>query len=477
MNFRNNLGSTSALAALTVILSAADWGISPARAEVIAVQFQGANINDSSLAYIPPDMGGAVGNTQIMQILNGVASIYSKTGTLQYQTSDTGFWNSAGISTAITNTGISDPRVIFDPVSQRWFALAISTAPSNNSVLIGVSNTADPLAGFKAVSFTGAPGMFADYPTLAVNNAAITIGTNNFSGSTGGFTGVSLYSIPKADLIAATPSAGNLSRFDGSTAVGITPEGVTSFSGAGTSTTVLSTDGGGLAVSRVSGANAAGASLGIAALPAGISVVDPISPTQPGGALLEGLDSRISSGPYEVGGRIYFANAVLRNGQDQIQWGVLDATTDALLSSGFISLPGQDLTFPSISANASGTFVVGFNGSGAANNIGAYDAVCSAITTTCDTPMELYASPANNYFLDYGYGLNRWGDYSWTSADPSDSNRFWLFQEYAIDNVTWGTVVTAIDTSISPIATPEPQSVGLLAAGWLGLGFMRRRRG
>ena len=451
-------------------LAAACVSAGPARAALTLTQFQGAGLGSSG--YVPPDMGGSVGDGYVVQMLNGVSSIYSYTGTLDSRQTLSTFWS--GVSGAIGGTSISDPRVIYDPGSGLWFASAISTQSTNNNILIAVSKTSNPTAGFNEFSIASASGTFADFPTLAVNGAAVTIGTNNFTGSTGSYSASSVYSIPKASLTAATPSLGSITRFDNASSVGSAPEAVTNASGTGTSTSIVSTSGGAYTLSTVTGANAAGATLSQTQ-----QYTQPLlnnallAPTQPGGTTYDAGDNRISSGAYQSGNNIYFVNTVSNGTADVIAWVILNATNDSVVANGYLTMPGLNLTYPSISANADGTFVIAFNGSGAANNIGDYYAVCSVATSQCGTPQASFISPASNY-SNAPAGTNRWGDYSWTTVDPTNPSTFWLFQEYAATNSSWGTVITSISTA-SAIAAPEPAGLMLLVAGLGGLGLVRTR--
>src|SRR3954471_1019357 len=141
--------------------------------------------------FEPPDTMGAAGPNHFVAFNNGSFSIFNKNGSLVSQVSDTSFWTSALGSNP---GGLSDPRLLYDPASQRWFAIMITTDQStNNKILFARSNTADPTQGFKGVSFTTTNNRFADYPTLGLDANGVYVGTNNFTGG-GSFSSEGLYS-------------------------------------------------------------------------------------------------------------------------------------------------------------------------------------------------------------------------------------------------------------------------------------------
>jgi hypothetical protein len=69
---------------------------------------------------------------------------------------------------------------------------------------------------------------------------------------------------------------------------------------------------------------------------------------------------------------------------------------------------------------------------GSTNYIGAYYVWRPAFGPASDPPVCFYAGGA--YF-----DSDRWGDYSFTSVDPIDSNIFWTVQEYVTSGGIWGT--------------------------------------
>src|SRR5476649_2402620 len=127
------LGTMTALAA----------AIGQAHAQTFSV---GANFTTQTRAdgdfEEPPDTMGAAGPNHFVSFANNGFCIYNKDGSLVSRVSETSFWTSALGS----NPGnLSDPRILYDPVSQRWFTTMITTdQATNNKILLARSNTADP---------------------------------------------------------------------------------------------------------------------------------------------------------------------------------------------------------------------------------------------------------------------------------------------------------------------------------------------
>jgi hypothetical protein len=434
---------------------------------------------------------GAAGPGDFVQLINGAFAVYQKDGTLaQPLIPDRQFWINGGISPGsfpITGAPVTDPRIIYDPSVGRWFAVQLqlqTTANGTRNVLVARSDSSDPTGHWQASSFVGDTAGRSDFPTLAVDANGVYIGANNFT-STGSLKNVSLFSIPKADLLASTPTLANMTRFDdlSSASVGFTLQGANDIGG--TSGAILGVDNtlGLIDLTRVSGAGGPGATLSATTKIAGLVDGQPNSARQPDGTRTVNTgDNRLSGSVVQVGNRIYIANDIddgptpSATTHDIVHWIVLDAMTDAVLQQGTIGDPNFDFFYPSIAVNADGDVVLAFDRSGgpatgADGDISAFAVVGTTTdgVLTFGTPLLLEAGLVDNYHL----AGDRWGDYSATTVDPSDPLAFWTVQEIPIAPAAsgqsrWATWITEIEVSV-----PEPGTSSLMGLGLLGLAVLR----
>src|SRR5205085_3595911 len=113
----------------------------------------GANFQSMTVAqsgFIPPDTTGAVGPNHFMQYNNGRINFFRKDGTaVGTSPNETTFWVNAGLPTGTTGNPAGDPRLLYDPLSGRWFATAFTGQSTNNNLIIARSETADPTGVWK----------------------------------------------------------------------------------------------------------------------------------------------------------------------------------------------------------------------------------------------------------------------------------------------------------------------------------------
>jgi hypothetical protein len=444
--------------------------VAPALAQTIGLNFTGITKADGALlnnnnGYAPPDNAGAVGQNQIVQLINGAFAVYDKsTGNQLEAISGRQFWLDAGVDpgTAISNLGAFNQRILYDPATNRWVAAALTGESTNNRVLLARSETSDPMGGWKAVSFlgnNGGDGKFVDYTGLGMDANGVYITTNNYFDNASGLASTSVFSVPKSDLLAGTPTLANMTRFDGvnggSVFLGATLQPITNYGPVGNhapilATTILNSDTY-LYRTDLSNTASAGATLSSDATPIEVNEYAlPPSAAQPDGTRVIGLqDHRFKSNVVQVGDTIFAAHDVMVDGHAGITWYKINETTNQVIQSGTLSDPNYDYYQASIAANANGDVMLGFNRSGLGSDgqisiFGAWGTTLGD-TTTFGNPFSILNGTVN----DYHYINNRWGDYTTTLVDPFNPNVFWTFQEYALAGNAWATRITQI-------TVPEP---------------------
>jgi len=425
-----------------------------------------AGSDNSQTGITPADGNGAIGPKHFVEFINGFFCIYAKTNGLRIRRiSDLQFWANAGVVIS-TDAMVSDPRVIYDPASQRWFASQVdlnasATDPTiyANNFLIAVSDTSSPTGTWHGRSFIADPdtGYFADFPTLGVDANALYI-SGDFFLDQNTPVGPGLWSIPKADLLINNPQAvvSNATWYGIMTYAerGDVLQPATCVDGSGTGDILGAGDifsGNTIVASKVLNGDTTTPTLQ-PAVPISVPAYSaPLDPKQPDGtATLADNDARLSAKTYTVGGVIYAVHSTEVNSRAAIRWYRINATNQTLLESGTIADANLDLFFPSIAATANGIIVIGCNGSSLSQPISSYAFAGQTVNgvTSFGAHILLQAGTVSNYHDSLEQlGLateSRWGDYSATSVDPADPSRFWTIQMLPLDSQTWVTHITEL---------------------------------
>jgi len=147
---------------------------------------------------IPPDTEGAVGPNHVMEALNSQVVIQDRSGKQLSAITNSTFWTSLGVTEAF------DAHVLYDPYAQRWiFSSAAGEMGPNSAILIGVSQTSDPTAGWNLYKVDlGSSVNWADYPTLGFNKNWIVVQANIFTIAGNSFVNSMVWAFDKADLYA-----------------------------------------------------------------------------------------------------------------------------------------------------------------------------------------------------------------------------------------------------------------------------------
>jgi hypothetical protein len=413
---------------------------------------------------------GAVGLDKVFVTVNNNYRIQDKTtgAALSTVSIDT-FWTSTGAS------GSFDPRIQFDPYQQRWLLTAVSNAQTaNSSVLVGLSDTADPQGSYTlfrvivgcAAGAAGcnANGEWADFPMLGFNKNWIAVGWNQFTINTSAFIAGKMLVIDYPSLLTGTAIGSIFSN--ASAATGFCMHPATTFS-ATEETLFVPTHqqsaGALYRLHRITGTPATpvftldatarvrpgggwtqpgGDNLPQQCVP-GVSIPTQTCPISPRG--LEAADAFIRSNAVFRNGKIYYPQSIaLPAGGLTVasrfvaQWTALnpdgtffdggrveDAT--AQVSNG-----GKHYSYPSLSVNKNNDILFGFSEFESDDYVDAgYTFRLGGDPAGTMRDPVIYKEGEDYYQKTFSGTRNRWGDYSHTVVDPSNDRDLWTIQEYA----------------------------------------------
>jgi hypothetical protein len=392
----------------------------------------------------PPDTNGAVGREKLMVPLNSNYVIQRKSdGKVLSRLSMTAFWRAVGAHNPF------DPRVLYDPYSDRWLATAADDPLLPSSlILYGVSETGDPQGRWRlyALDADASNATFADFPTLGFDRSTVAIGVNMFSTNSLSYTRGRLIVLDYASLRAG----GSGSPTDLSIPGGFALQPAVTYSAseptlylvehlASVSATYRFWALDGKTLTLVGGAPKTNP-LGPWATPGPANVLP-----QQGGRGIDAGDSRVGNAVFRNGHLYYAQTIAMPPGggvgfgiHTAVQWVELD-TSGNFVQGGRIEDPGANpwngghsYAFASLAVNARNDVLLGFS------EFQSDDFVDAGYTFRAGTdPPGTMRAPVTlkdgegPYEKDSRDARNRWGDYSGTAVDPSDDLSLWTVQEYA----------------------------------------------
>jgi hypothetical protein len=425
----------------------------------------GANFTGSTYGvdspFVPPDTDGAVGRRHIVEFINGFYAVYLKKDGKRVQSASLDqFWTDAG---ATVRGQLSDPRILFDPFSRRWFASTPSFNFGNgpDDLLIAVSKGTDPTQGWAGftIPFAGPVGTFVDFPTLGFDRDGVYLFSNG-----------TVLVVPKSDLLAAPPSIAHavlLQSRDLLTPNGTKLQPIVSLDNAALPEPLLGPwDVEGTLFRRWSITGAITAPVLDAS--DGFIPVTPYQGLGNQGALQPDSGIGIYTSSPNFASSVVMRNKVIwgvqtvaNQGRAALRWFAIDADSNALLQEGLIADPVLDVFMGSIAVNACNDVVIGFNQSGTSQFVSAYAVAGATIhnVTTFGVPLLLKSGVAR-YDVTGGAILARWGDYSATVADPRHPFTFWTFQEWPSAQDVWSIQITELKLHKSGEAHEEAEDDG-----------------
>lgn len=186
------------------------------------LSFNGLDVLDEATAsggiLEPPDEAIGVNSSQVLEGVNVALAVHSQTGTIIAGPISYAAFFHVPAPTATFEERLSDPRIFFDTLSNRWF-LTILQFPVNPSkgiflpgsqILLAVSKSGDARGPYNLFridvsenSFPGCPCL-GDQPLLGVNANGVFLNVNEFRSATLTFDTTLLLALDKAALEAGS---------------------------------------------------------------------------------------------------------------------------------------------------------------------------------------------------------------------------------------------------------------------------------
>jgi hypothetical protein len=402
----------------------------------------------SSAEVEPADVQIGVGQTDVVEMTNAGVSVWTKTGQSVYSASLGSFFSSTNFDRS--NDFVSDPRVVYDPSTARWFSLIFDV--TQGQTVLRISDGEDPTGSSYLYWFssTGCP----DQPRLAVSNTIVAFTDNYFTAcnQSGLFLGGELTVLDKATLLSQASVQPTVFGPDGRFSA-ITPATPLT---ASDSMYLVASDYINDAVDLFELNSSAPTSVPFQYVPVS-AITRPPAATESDASLVDSGDYRVQDAMY-LNGSVWlsFTDGCTVTGEAgnfscaryvQINPASLTATTDyemALDSNRFAFYP-QVLPTP----DGHILSVFGYSSSSEAPGIG-----------YIEDPQN--ASSWN--FLTRGSGPNdsgRWGDYFGIAADPSAPNHVWIAAAYGAGGNNWGTTIAELsENSTSQALTVSTAGTG-----------------
>ncbi len=394
--------------------------------------------------YYPPDVQVAAGPTYVVEMVNLLMGVYTKSGT------------QVGVSSLVNlfNSGsdfVSDPKIQYDAASGRWFATL--TDVTLGQVLLATSASADPTGAWRLTSVPSAStGECLDQPILGVGTTTVIVSVNVFTQTknnpcTTPYLGAQYWVVNKSDLIggAATPAmyASSIDANEGS----IHPAQIEGNSTVhymvstywpGTATTSNT-----LHLFAVSGTPPAAVTVTVTSLSMPTAALPPPASQLGSKNPIDTADIRVSDAAWAAG-RLWlgFDEACLSDStRSCIRTVEIDTAAGTILQDFDIDVAVKDVFYPAFRVDGLGNFAVVFGYASSSD----YPGIMMSARLPAD-PVNTVQVPS---VVVAGTGPEspagcsatcRYGDYFGAGLDPSDTNVVWLAGELGA-SAGWSTYI------------------------------------
>jgi Bacterial Ig-like domain (group 3) len=440
--------------------------------------------------YFPPDGGVAAGHVDLVEVVNDDIAVFDKSGFLLSVQYLSDLFASVGTP---AQDNISDPRVIYDPDTERFFVLVMSwnDSPHRSNLLLAVSNADDVTQGWTVYAFdatlngNSSSGYWCDQPYLGIDAVAIYMSCNMYAFPFGSsnyqyskiriMTKEELVSGPCCSwwdvwdiregflnlYVSATvrPAVMHFSRdTDGDFWIDAGGQG-----GSDDTLHVWHVTNAANCCNGTGGPTISESDEGVGSYGAAPDAVQPN-----GASPLDTGDTRVLYVTWEYGHLSVGQNIACSQGGvtsacssfteiDTTSYPSMSNVNDWVWGGG----TGENVFYPYVDQNSNADKTMVYTRSDATSTYpGAYSVNIphSAVCTNCISAETTLSAGTGNYVLLDSDNKNRWGDYMGAGADP-DFLGVWVEGEFSIGGTQWGTEIMATYNTYAAVDSPSPTSL------------------
>ncbi|MCX5890664.1 MAG: hypothetical protein NTY36_14645 [Deltaproteobacteria bacterium] len=431
-----------------------------------------AGVDAATAGYYPPATHGAAGRDYFAEVTNSHLDIYLKAApNTLVQSGSTEDWLGA------TPGYFANPRLIYDPVYDRWIFLVTQMRtpddPTHQYLYLAVSLTSDPTGDFYLYTIDVSDDSVSgntlwDYPQLGQDRNAIIV-TGDFYDLDTGYIDSRMFPVAKSLLYNSQAFTLNLfTGLDGTLAPPMVLD-VNPYSFLVTADWYTYDNY--VTLYALQGSDTDNPLVFTNYIPVPTFSLPPYAP-QPGTSEeLDTLDARFENASTQIGNSLFQVHTIDVDGYATPRFYEFDTLNKSVIQSGnFYGSPTSSDFNASIAANRHKDVFVTWSSTDAANLVKAQVRVSGRLHTgrpgVISSGSSLYDSTT---FLsgepsDLGPSLQQWGTYSAVCLDPTDPRgaTAWIVNEYVLTNDLWGSRIGRISLPAQNGATPAINSLLLL---------------
>jgi hypothetical protein len=393
-----------------------------------------------------PDAAGAVGpkHTAVLDD-RGLVVQDKATGKVLRNETQHEFWLKV-LPAKTFDLQANDPRMLYDPITQRWFAWVQGLKPAHG--YLAVSATSDPTGQWRGVKMPFPPHNYGARIGFDKNGLYISV----HNGSSDLKKAQTCYAIPMADVVAADgPTLSNMQEFAGLEVEAFPATDLNPKKAPDDPAVLLHREFGNTAgklfMYKLTWANKKASISAAQAIPLSKTYQSPnglskqfqaIQPTP--GMKLRADEGRRTLSVFARGGSVFGCNGAKSkiDARCGVLWYEVRVSDGALLQEGFVDAPDCDYLIPSLAVDNKGNIGLGCTRTSEKE----FPSVCVMMHAASDAPGTMrppvLAAKGSTYFRARLSGQTNaisWGNYSSTCIDPTDPGLIWTCQEYANSDV------------------------------------------